>query len=32
VHKNSFIAPVILLDMLHEIRGEKHLHFLVSTT
>jgi len=32
MYKNSFIAPVILLDMLHEIRGEKHLHLLVATT
>jgi len=28
----ALFAPVILLDMLHEILGEKHLHLLVATT
>jgi hypothetical protein len=28
----ALFSPVILLDMLHEILGENHLHLLVATT
>jgi hypothetical protein len=28
----TLFAPVILLDMLHKILGENHLHLLVATT